>query len=266
MARKETTLQAKKKDPRAAEATSMKKSTRRRRARILVVEDEEGLVLALEDALRGEGFEVRSATDGVSGQREASAGRFDLVILDVMLPGRDGFQVCQNLRAEGIRIPILMLTARSTTIDTVMGLRLGADDYLTKPFDTQVLLARVQALLRRAAGAVFSSTGAEETGEPGVLRFGDFSLDTERMQLLRSGTVIPLNVQEYRLLEVFLRNPDRVLSRDMLLSEAWGYDTETTTRTVDVHLAWLRQKLGEKDLPRHLLTVRGFGYKFVPEP
>ncbi len=239
----------------------------RPRARILVVEDEEGLVLALEDALRGEGFEVRAATDGVSGQREASTGRHDLLILDVMLPGRDGFQVCQNLRAEGVRIPILMLTARGTTIDIVMGLRLGADDYLTKPFDTQVLLARVQALLRRSTGAAMPSGGeAEGAAEPGVLRFGEFSLDTERMQLLRGNELIPLNVQEFRLLVVFLRHPDRVLSRDTLLSEAWGYDAETTTRTVDVHIGWLRQKLGEKDFPRHLITVRGFGYKLILNP
>jgi DNA-binding response OmpR family regulator len=238
-----------------------------RAARVLLVEDEEGLVLALEDALRTEGYEVTAATDGISGQREASTGAYDLMILDVMLPGRDGFQVCQNLRAEGITTPILMLTARSTTIDTVMGLRIGADDYLTKPFDLQVLLARVQALLRRAErphAPARGEKGAEEA--PGVHRFGAFTLDTQQMQLRKGEEVIPLNVQEFRLLEVFVRNPGRVLTRDMLLSEAWGYDTETTTRTVDVHLAWLRQKLGEKDFPRHLVTVRGFGYKFIAEP
>jgi DNA-binding response OmpR family regulator len=242
-----------------------KGTANRRTGRILLVEDEEGLVLALEDALHGEGYEVSAAADGVSGQREAETGRYDLILLDVMLPGRDGFQVCQNLRSSGTSTPILMLTARSTTIDTVMGLRIGADDYLTKPFDMQVLLARIQALLRRASAEppLPSAGGAEKTD---VFRFGDFRLDTSRMQLFKGEEAIPLNVQEYRLLQVFVRNPDRVLSRDVLLSEAWGYDTETTTRTVDVHCAWLRQKLGEKDFPRHLVTVRGFGYKFIPEP
>jgi DNA-binding response OmpR family regulator len=233
--------------------------------RVLLVEDEEGLVLALEDALRGEGYEVKSATDGIAGQREAATGRHDLVILDVMLPGRDGFQVCQNLRATGVRTPILMLTARSTTIDTVMGLRIGADDYLTKPFDMQVLLARVQALLRRTHDTAEGSE-TKPSLPPGIYSFGEFRLDTHQMQLFKGEEAIALNVQELRLLEVFVRNPDRVLSRDVLLQEAWGYDNETTTRTVDVHLAWLRQKLGEKDFPRHLVTVRGFGYKFVPEP
>jgi DNA-binding response OmpR family regulator len=237
-----------------------------RSARILLIEDEEGLVLALEDALRTEGYEVHAATDGIAGQREASTGGYDLMILDVMLPGRDGFQVCQNLRGAGVQTPILMLTARSTTIDTVMGLRIGADDYLTKPFDMQVLLARIQALLRRTEHAQKPDQPLRTPLPPGVYQFGGFRLDTQRMQLKKGEEIIPLNVQEYRLLEVFVRNPDRVLSRDMLLSEAWGYDTETTTRTVDVHLAWLRQKLGEKDFPRHLVTVRGFGYKFIREP
>lgn len=230
------------------------------------MEDEEGLVLALEDGLRGEGYTVRAAGDGIVGQRDAASGKYDLVILDVMLPGRDGFQVCQNLRSGGQRTPILMLTARSTTIDTVMGLRLGADDYLTKPFETQVLLARVQALLRRVERAEPPGEESVKPSPDGLFVFGEFRFDTQRMQLFRNEEPIPLNVQEYRLLEVFIRNADRILSRDELLSEAWGYDSETTTRTVDVHISWLRQKLGEKNLPRHLLTVRGYGYKFIPDP
>lgn len=236
------------------------------RQRILVVEDEEGLVVALEDRLKMEGYHVSSVGDGILGQREAASGKYDLVILDVMLPGRDGFQVCQNLRESGCRTPVLMLTARGTTIDTVMGLRLGADDYLTKPFDMQVLLARVHAVLRRSGSKAGESTAAPGASESStVYRFGRFTLDTARYQLARDGEAVPLNAQEYRLLEVLVRNPGRVLSRDVLLNEAWGYDAETTTRTVDVHVAWLRQKLGEKDHPRHLMTVRGYGYKFVPE-
>jgi DNA-binding response OmpR family regulator len=233
-------------------------------ASILVVEDEEGLVLALEDGLRGEGYGVTAVNNGIEGQREAATGRYDLVILDVMLPGRDGFQVCRNLRESGCRTPILMLTARSTSIDTVMGLRLGADDYLSKPFDMQVLFARIHALLRRAASPGETAPAAEESKEAHLHRFGEFILDTERMLLCRGEETIPLNAQEFRLLEVFVKNPDRVLGRDHLLNEAWGYDVETSTRTVDVHVGWLRQKLGEKDVPRHLHTVRGYGYKFVP--
>lgn len=223
-------------------------------------------MVALEDRLKMEGYQVSAVSDGIQGQREAERGRYDLVILDVMLPGRDGFQICQNLREGGCRSPVLMLTARGTTIDTVMGLRLGADDYLTKPFDMQVLLARIHALLRRSAGNAAESPAPPGASEPStVYRFGRFTLDTVRYQLERDGEPVPLNAQEYRLLEVLVRNPGRVLSRDVLLNEAWGYDAETTTRTVDVHVAWLRQKLGEKDHPRHLITVRGYGYKFVPE-
>ncbi len=229
-------------------------------SRILIVEDEEGLVLALEDRLRSEGYEVTAVGDGVEGQNEAADGAYDLIILDVMLPGRDGFQVCRNLREAGSTIPVLMLTARSTTIDTVMGLRLGADDYLTKPFDMQVLLARIHALLRRFEGS--GNAGNERTR---VYPFGEFRLDTDTHQLRRGDELIELSAQEYRLLEFFVRIPDRVLSRDVLLNEAWGYDTETTTRTVDVHVSWLRQKIGDKDVYRHLITVRGFGYKFVPD-
>lgn len=229
--------------------------------RILIIEDEEGLVLSLEDRLRSEGYETTAVGDGMKGEIEAANGAYNLIILDVMLPGRDGFQICQNLRQSSIKTPILMLTARSTTIDTVMGLKLGADDYLTKPFDMQILLARIQALLRRAEHDLPAN------GMNGIeILFGEFSLNDEKRELKRNDEVISLSVQEYKLLMVFAQNPNRVLTRDELLNEAWGYDTETTTRTVDVHMAWLRQKLGEKDRPFHLLTARGHGYKFVPNP
>jgi two-component system alkaline phosphatase synthesis response regulator PhoP len=235
----------------------MPAETLRGAPRVLIVEDEEGLVLALEDRLSSEGYQVHAVGDGLEGQLEASRGAYDLIILDVMLPGRDGFQVCQNLRASGCKSRILMLTARGTTIDTVMGLRLGADDYLTKPFDMQVLLARAHALLRRL--------NDPDAREGVVYRFGEHQLDTGKLELYRGDQHVPLNAQEYKLLEVFVRNPNRVLSREQLLDEAWGYDADTTTRTVDVHVAWLRRKLGEKEMPRHLITVRGYGYKFVPE-
>jgi DNA-binding response OmpR family regulator len=223
--------------------------------KILIIEDEEGMVLSLEDRLSSEGYRVASRRDGKSGEKEARSGRYDLIILDIMLPERDGFQVCKNLRDSGVSTPILMLTARSTTLDTVTGLRTGADDYLRKPFEMQELLARILALLRRVQST-------EEKSEDGTYSFGKFSLDTQKQELFRGSTPIPLNTQEYRLLEFFLRNPGRVLSRYELMDEVWGYDSVTTTRTVDVHVAWLRQKLGEKSRPRHLITVRGRGYRF----
>ena len=225
--------------------------------KILIIEDEEGMVLSLEDRLRAEGYRVASRPDGKSGEKEAGAGRYDLIILDIMLPERDGFQVCRNLRDSGVSTPILMLTARSTTLDTVTGLHSGADDYLRKPFEMQELLARILALLRR---------GKASTKEPksALVRFGEYTLNTRREELLRGSEPISLNTQEYRLLKFFAENPQRVLSRYELMDEVWGYDSVTTTRTVDVHVAWLRRKLGERSTPRHLITVRGRGYRFEP--
>lgn len=230
------------------------------RERILIVEDEEGLVMSLEDQLRSEGFHVTSKTDGRSGETEARSGRYDLIILDVMLPHKDGFQICQDLRDGGVFSPILMLTARSTTFDTVFGLKMGADDYLKKPFDMTELLARVHALLRRKEHVV--KADAVQTA---AVRFGRFTLDRGKQELSTGSELIPLNTQEYRLLEFFCNHPNRVVSRDKLLDEVWGYDSVTSTRTVDVHIAWLRKKLGESDHPHHLLTIRGRGYRFSPE-
>jgi DNA-binding response OmpR family regulator len=226
--------------------------------RILLVEDERGLVMALEDRLQIEGYRVTARFDGPSGEREASTGRYDCIVLDVMLPERDGFQVCRNLRDSGVRTPILMLTARSTTIDTVMGLKIGADDYLSKPFEMQVLLARIEALIRR-----YRTNGTETRKHP-VYRFGSCTLDTEQRCLLSENKEVELNAIEYRLLEYFLTHAGTVLTRQRLLDEVWGYDSETTTRTVDVHVARLRQKLNESEKPRFLLTIRGAGYKFNP--
>ncbi|MDC7224481.1 MAG: response regulator transcription factor [Spirochaetales bacterium] len=230
--------------------------------RILMIEDEPGLQLTVRDLLENEAYQVEVRGDGSRGEEEAASGLYDLILLDVMLPGRDGFQVCKNLRDRGIGTPILMLTARGTSIDTVMGLKLGADDYLTKPFDGQVLLARIEALLRRTAPTVGSGKNrAAPTGE-----FGRFTLDRERGQLFEQvgeqRREVPLNTQEYRLLLYLADNPGKILSRNELLDGVWGYETETSTRTVDVHIAWLRQKLGEKDRPRHIITLRGRGYKF----
>ena len=226
--------------------------------KILIVEDEPGLLLALEDRLKDEGYDVDSESNGPRAEEKARKGGFDLVLLDVMLPGRDGFQICQNLRDASIHTPILILTARGSSIDTVMGLRIGADDYLAKPFDMQILVARIQALLRRSQ---LPKTEKTRNGERHA--FSGFILDTERQELLKDEVSVPLNAQEYRLLRFFVEHPNRIYSRNELLDEVWGYDSHTTTRTVDVHVAWLRQKIGEQNHPSHLRTVRGYGYKFL---
>jgi len=229
------------------------------KAKILIIEDEDGIAFMIQDRLLNEGYDVTHCSDGLDGERVAKTGAFDLVLLDVMLPSKDGFQICQSLREQNILTPILMLTARTTNIDTIMGLKLGADDYLTKPFDMQILLARIQALLRRST----ASTTAQKHGTVDQFKFGDFCLDTNKQELTRSGSVINLNAQEYRLLSFFLIHPDRILSRDELLNEVWGIESEVSTRTVDVHVAWLRKKIDDVPVAKHLITLRNRGYKFL---
>jgi DNA-binding response OmpR family regulator len=234
------------------------------KTRVLLVEDEAGIRMTLEDMLSAEGCVVESRADGLSGEAAARAGGYDIMLLDLMLPGRDGLAVCKNLRDAGIKTPIIMLTARGADLDIVVGLRQGADDYVPKPFDAGVLVARMEAVLRRAAeglGPGGRGTGAAQDSE--VCRFGEFLLDKRKGELMRGGSAVSLNAQEYRLLEFFAANPDRVIGRDEILDLVWGYDSETTTRTIDVHVAKLRQRLGESELPRHILTIRGRGYKFV---
>lgn len=226
--------------------------------RILIIEDEAGIVLSLEDRLRIEGYSVESRMDGLSGEKTAAEGVFDCIILDIMLPGRDGFQICRNLRENGIDTPVLMLTARNTNLDTIMGLRIGADDYLGKPFDMAVLLARLEALIRRSHRPIYRTAA-------GQIRFGDFILDRTKRLLRQRDEIIALSLQEYRLLEFFLLNPGRVIGREELLDAVWGYETMTTTRTIDVHVAQLRKKIEKSGNPVFLQTVRGFGYKFMPE-
>ena len=223
-------------------------------ARVLVIEDEAGIRLTLGDRLAAEGCAVDCRGDGVSGEEAALSGDYDIVLLDLMLPGRDGLAVCSRLRKAGRAVPILMLTARGGSLDVVSGLRQGADDYLAKPFDMGVLVARMEALLRRVPPA--------ERGGTGPVAFGDFVLDRSRGELTREGKTVPLNAQEYRLLVYLAQRPGRALGRDEILDDVWGYDPDTSTRTVDVHVARLRARLGESALPRHILTVRGRGYKF----
>ena len=227
--------------------------------RILIVEDEKGLVMALEDRLADAGYLTSAVFDGMKGELEATVGNYDLIILDVMLPHRDGFQVCANLREKRVMTPILFLTARSTNTDTVFGLKSGGDDYLSKPFDMQVLLARIEALLRR------NSAGKTIPREK-IEAFGPFFIDYQRQEVRKNGEVLPLNALEYKLLEYFARHPKRIIDRQELLDEVWGYDSETSTRTVDVHMARLRNRLEEPQIPRYLQTIRGMGYKFDPDP
>jgi DNA-binding response OmpR family regulator len=223
--------------------------------RILVAEDEPGIALGLEDDLSMEGYEIEVVADGVAAARRAREGNFDLILLDLMLPGKDGFEVCRELRRHGVRTPILMLTAKAQESDKVLGLELGADDYVTKPFGTRELRARVKALLRR---------GYEETEpETAPYRFGDVEVDFPRGEVRRGGIAVELTPIEFKLLGVFIRSRGRILTRDQLLAGAWGPDTFASGRIVDNHIANLRRKI-EPDpaSPRYLRNLRGLGYRF----
>jgi two-component system alkaline phosphatase synthesis response regulator PhoP len=224
--------------------------------RILLIEDEPGLVLTLTDRLAGEGYEVESRTDGETGLERASTGAYDLILLDLMLPRKSGLDVCRKLRQAGIQTPILMLTARSQVVDKVVGLQLGADDYLTKPFDMMELLARIEALFRRAAKGPLAAQPAYS--------FGTTRVDFRSAEVTRDGHPVPLSAREYQLLRYLIENRGRVISREELLKEVWGYHALPSTRTVDVHMAWLRQKLeANPKHPEYILTLRGLGYKFA---
>lgn len=226
--------------------------------KILLIEDEEGLILTLTDRLKSEGFEVVSAADGQTGFETALAYRFDLIILDVMLPKKNGYDVCRDLRQQGVTTPILMLTAKGETIDKVLGLKLGADDYLTKPFEVIELLARVEALLRR------SPAHTNGTAKTDAFRFGNVVVDFKRAEVSKDNVPVDLSAMEFKLLQFLVENRGDVLSRDSLLDAVWGYDAMPTTRTVDVHIAWLRQKLESNPKhPQFIQTVHGLGYKFA---
>ncbi|HEX9942287.1 MAG TPA: response regulator transcription factor [Thermoanaerobaculia bacterium] len=224
--------------------------------RILLVEDEPSIVLTLTDRLASEGYQVETAGDGGEALARALAGSFDLILLDVMLPGRDGFEVCRELRARGVQVPVLMLTARSQVVDRVVGLKLGADDYVTKPFEMAELLARIEALFRRARTPASAPAGTHA--------FGDVRVDFRRAEVFRDGAPVPLSALEFKLLAYFIQNRGALLSRDELLDKVWGYDAMPTTRTVDVHVASLRQKLERNpSRPEFILTVHRRGYRFA---
>lgn len=222
--------------------------------RILIVEDESTIAMTLRDRLESEGYDPVIATDGEAGFHKATSENWDLLILDLMLPGRDGLELCRDVRAKSINTPVLMLTARDQTVDKVLGLKMGADDYLTKPFEMIELLARVEVLLRR-----------RKRDAPGVTTYeiGDHVLDLRRQELRKDNESTPLSTQEYKLLRYLYEHRGEVLDRDELLDAVWGYDEVPYTRTVDVHVAWLRQKLGDSKKQELIVTVRGRGYKYA---
>jgi len=224
-------------------------------SRILLVEDEPGLRLTLTDRLESEGYQVGTAADGDEGFAKATTEAFDLVILDVMLPLRSGFDVCRDMRQKGVATPVLMLTARGQVVDRVVGLKLGADDYVTKPFEMPELLARIEARLRKPVS---------EPARPDRYRFGDVHVDFRRAEVERGGQAVELSAKEFQLLRYFVEHKGATLSRDELLNGVWGYDAMPFTRTVDVHVAWLRRKLEPSPRhPQYILTLHGLGYKFV---
>ncbi|HTV53554.1 MAG TPA: response regulator transcription factor [Terriglobia bacterium] len=221
--------------------------------KILLVEDERGLLLTLSDRLRSEGYQVETATDGLSGFEQAVTGQYDLMILDIVLPQKSGLDICRDLRQKGFATPILMLTARGQVVDKVLGLKIGADDYLTKPFDMMELLARTEALLRRPLPPVAA----------GVYQFGNLRVEFRSTTVFRDGEQIPLSAREFHLLQYLIEHRGETVSREELLKNVWGYAALPATRTVDVHVAWLRQKLeSDPKHPQYILTVQGLGYKF----
>jgi DNA-binding response OmpR family regulator len=223
--------------------------------RVLIVEDDEAMATALKDGFAYEGFEVSLARDGAAGLRMAGENRPDLIILDVMLPKMNGLDVCRQIRKDGSLIPVIMLTARGQEIDKVLGLKLGADDYVTKPFGFLELMARVEAVLRRGTAS-----------RPGLqsYRFGDVEVDFKKSEIRKKGRRLDLSPREFRLLEYFIQHRGEVVDRDALLDAVWGYDRAPLTRTVDMHVAKLRKKIEDsRGEPRYLITVHRMGYKFT---
>jgi two-component system OmpR family response regulator len=229
--------------------------------KVLLVEDDRTLLDVLKYNLTKEGHDVVTASDGVEALDMARNKKPDLIVLDVMLPKLDGFEVCRILRRE-TTTPILMLTAKASETDKVVGLELGADDYMTKPFSMREFLARIKAMLRRSEMMKMVESSAKET-TPSIIKVGGLEIDFARHKVSQSGTTIDLSPKEFDLLAFLLKNREQVFSRDQLLEKVWGYDYAGDTRTVDVHIRWLRQKIEvDPANPRHLLTVRGIGYKF----
>ena len=228
--------------------------------RALIVEDDEAMAVALRDGFDYEGYQVTLARDGATGLRLAGETAPDVIILDVMLPRLTGLDVCKRLRGEGNRVPIIMLTARGQEIDKILGLKLGADDYVTKPFSFMELTARVEAVLRRTQG----SLAVDPEAPPEVYQFGDVTLRCRQHEADKAGESLSLSPREFHLLEFFIRHRGRVVTREELLDSVWGYDAIPFTRTVDAHIAKLRKKIEDNPAdPRHIVTVHRLGYKFT---
>jgi len=224
--------------------------------RVLLIEDEPGLALTLSDILSMDGYQVESAASPERGMERALAGGFDLLILDVMLPDKTGYRVCRAVRQHGIDTAILMLTDQPHVSELVVGLRLGADDYMSKPFEPAELLSRVESLVRRSRmqhGVLVNS-----------FQFGDVEVDFERSETRKAGRPIGMAAKEMQLLRFLVNNRQRVVSREEILQKVWEYNSEVSSRTIDVHIAWLRQKLEDNpQSPKHIETVRGKGYRFT---
>jgi len=224
-------------------------------AKILIVEDEERILMALEDDLGFQGYQVSGATDGAQGLALAKEGGYDLIILDIMLPTMDGFEICKQLRQAGDTTPILMLTAKSQEVDKVLGLELGADDYVTKPFSPRELAARVKALLRRPRQA---------NPEVDRFSFGAIVIDFKTYEATKDGATVSLTAREFALLRYLIQHRDEVVSRDAIVNDVWGDESDVFPRTVDTHIVHLRQKLENDPAdPKHLINVRSVGYRFV---
>ena len=223
-------------------------------ARILIVEDEPDIALGLRLDLQSEGYAVEVVSDGGEASRRGIEAGWDAIVLDVMLPTKDGFDVLRDIRRARVRSPVLMLTARSHEAEKIMGLDLGADDYITKPFSPRELRARIRALLRRAS-----------PGDSPVARIGDCEADFERAEVRRGDTRSDLTAIELKMLQLFVRNPGKVVSRSQVIGEAWGADVFVTDRVVDTHVLKLRRKVEPDPAePRHIVSVRGLGYRFEP--
>lgn len=223
---------------------------------ILLIEDEPGLCLTLGDRIIREGYSLDICHDGESGYAQASGCGYDLILLDLMLPQKSGYDVCRDLRQSGVQTPILMLTARDQIVDKVLGLKIGADDYVTKPFEMLELLARMEAMLRRSARALNTSAL--------TYQFGSICIDFKKTEIRRRQELVPLSAKEFQLLRFLIDHKGEALSRETLLREVWGYSSAPYTRTVDVHIAWLRQKLEEDPRqPQWIMTVHGVGYRFA---
>ena len=224
-------------------------------AKVLIIEDEPNMVLGLKDSCEYEGYEVAVARNGKEGLEKASTEKPDIILLDVMLPLMSGIDVCRTLRRRGIETPIVMLTARSQETDKVVGLEVGADDYVTKPFSIKELLARIRAHLRRAA---------KEVVEIESFTFGDVELNFKKYVARKGGQALNLSAREFEILRYLIRHRGEIVTRDQLLDEVWGYDLTPVTRTVDNHIARLRQKIeADPSAPQHIITVHRLGYRFI---